>query len=929
MARLSSFGIFLLFLAPGLGLTGHLPQVVHFSKLDYRAQNQNWDISQGPGQKMYVSNTGGLLQYDGARWRHFPLPNSPMVRSNYCSSDGKIFIGGYATVGYWQAGNDGRFHYHSLADQIEEEEIARKEIWHFLPSRYGLFFQSFSAVFRYEGGVVEKLATPGNAMFMREVNGRLFLPVIHKGLFEYLPGGEFRKVPGGEALAGKRVAAILPFGASSFLACTEKSGIFLFSEEGVRQWEAPVCAGLQAAQLNKGIRLKDGRFAFGTILNGLFITDERGNVLFHINQENGLQNNTVLSLFEDKAHNLWAGLDRGIDLLGLRSPLSFYPDKGGGIGTVYTAKIYQGRLYLGTNQGIYYKSWPSRAGEDFQLVENSQGQAWSLQVLQGQLLCAHNTGVFAIREDKVASLYNATGVYKVLPFPQRDDILLLCTYRGLSVLQKNAAGSWQFRNDLQGFSLQAKEAAFDSRGRLWAAHPHRGVFCLQADKKLARVEVLDVPVFGALPPLFTLKAQLRKADEAIFLITDSLTLRWEEEEGRLVPGLPAAPAGFLSQPDKWVAGTGGDWFRILPSHVELFHDEHIIRLEARLNPANEDIAILTDSTYLFYTEEGYAILQKGLLDEKENTFLPSPMISALSVGNRGAGLLQAESLPQPLSLRATENELHFFFSAPHYVANVKMRYRLIGFEDEWSPFQQLYDKEYNNLPSGKYTFQVQSELSPRKTAAFTFTIAPQWYQAIWAKLGAAALILLAIWALWKAHLYRLRLQKRKLKLEKAKELHQQRIRTKNEMLQAEIINKSRKLADSTMELVRKNEMLIKLKEDLDRYRKKQAPGSARQDLEKMARRIDRHLSSEEDWEAIKDNFNQLHDQFFKRLKDEYPELTPGDLRLAAYLKMNLASKEIAPLLNISLRGVENKRYRLRRKLQLEPDVNLTEFILQY
>ncbi|MCB0587314.1 MAG: hypothetical protein KDD06_18595 [Phaeodactylibacter sp.] len=97
----------------------------------------------------------------------------------------------------------------------------------------------------------------------------------------------------------------------------------------------------------------------------------------------------------------------------------------------------------------------------------------------------------------------------------------------------------------------------------------------------------------------------------------------------------------------------------------------------------------------------------------------------------------------------------------------------------------------------------------------------------------------------------------------------------------------------------------------------------------MIRQIDSHLSSEEDWEVFESNFNQVHDQFFKRLKEAYPDLTPGDLRLAAYLKMNLTSKDISPLLNISLRGVENKRYRLRRKMNLGPEENLTEFLMQF
>ena len=80
---------------------------------------------------------------------------------------------------------------------------------------------------------------------------------------------------------------------------------------------------------------------------------------------------------------------------------------------------------------------------------------------------------------------------------------------------------------------------------------------------------------------------------------------------------------------------------------------------------------------------------------------------------------------------------------------------------------------------------------------------------------------------------------------------------------------------------------------------------------------------------FEESFNQLHDNFFKRLKQHYPDLTPGDLKLAAYLKMNLSSKEIAALLNISLRGIENKRYRLRRKMNLEPDDNLTEILINF
>jgi DNA-binding CsgD family transcriptional regulator len=93
--------------------------------------------------------------------------------------------------------------------------------------------------------------------------------------------------------------------------------------------------------------------------------------------------------------------------------------------------------------------------------------------------------------------------------------------------------------------------------------------------------------------------------------------------------------------------------------------------------------------------------------------------------------------------------------------------------------------------------------------------------------------------------------------------------------------------------------------------------------------IDRGISSEEEWEKFEYHFDQAHSSFFKRLKQQYPELTQADLKLCAYLRLNLTSKEIAPLLNITIRGVEVRRYRLRKRLSLDTDENLVEFLLNF
>ena len=79
--------------------------------------------------------------------------------------------------------------------------------------------------------------------------------------------------------------------------------------------------------------------------------------------------------------------------------------------------------------------------------------------------------------------------------------------------------------------------------------------------------------------------------------------------------------------------------------------------------------------------------------------------------------------------------------------------------------------------------------------------------------------------------------------------------------------------------------------------------------------INKNLNTTDDWKLFEEAFNNADKDFLKNLKQKHPELTSNDLRLCTYLRLNLSSKEIAPLLNISSRSVEVKRYRLRKKME--------------
>ena len=90
--------------------------------------------------------------------------------------------------------------------------------------------------------------------------------------------------------------------------------------------------------------------------------------------------------------------------------------------------------------------------------------------------------------------------------------------------------------------------------------------------------------------------------------------------------------------------------------------------------------------------------------------------------------------------------------------------------------------------------------------------------------------------------------------------------------------------------------------------------------------IDKNLNNKDDWKFFEEAFNNADKDFLKKVKSTHPSLTNNDLRLCAYLRLNLSSKDIAPLLNISLSSVEIKRYRLRKKMQLTHNEGLTDLI---
>ena len=252
-------------------------------------------------------------------------------------------------------------------------------------------------------------------------------------------------------------------------------------------------------------------------------------------------------------------------------------------------------------------------------------------------------------------------------------------------------------------------------------------------------------------------------------------------------------------------------------------------------------------------------------------------------------------------------------------------YRLLNYSSVWSAWEDVGKTSFENLPAGNYTFQVKGRINEHETdvVEYDFSIAKPWH---YSNMAFVAYFILFLMGLLGIH-YSYRRRHRKIVEEREKNLRmknleaeQQIIKLQKEHLEKDMAEKNGKLAASAMSIVKKNEFLSNLKKELK--------GAENPRVRNVIKTIDKELEEEDNWKIFKEAFKNADKEFFDKVKSRHPELTSNDLRLCAYLRLNLSSKEIAPLINISVKSVEIKRYRLRKKMDLPREMNLTDYIME-
>jgi DNA-binding CsgD family transcriptional regulator len=341
----------------------------------------------------------------------------------------------------------------------------------------------------------------------------------------------------------------------------------------------------------------------------------------------------------------------------------------------------------------------------------------------------------------------------------------------------------------------------------------------------------------------------------------------------------------------------------------------------------ENISKIDESNYVIGTNNGYITLDL----DKYKLLPPKVNISKIESYELNQNPISVNN-EEFIQFESSFNNLRFHTNVSNYqkFQPITFEYLLEGYLPEWVSVKESPFIEFNNLKPGDYEFRVRARVGDFYSSnvdSISFSVESPWYFSNF-MIANYFLVFAIVFFLFNRSYekyYRekeqkiIRTNQNKLELIEI-EKKQALMAVENIKLQNDIESKNRELAVSTMSMIKKNQFLSKIKSDL----KKSESGDKIFSVIKM---IDRNLNNKDDWKFFEEAFNNADKDFLKKVKSTHPSLTNNDLRLCAYLRLNLSSKDIAPLLNISLSSVEIKRYRLRKKMQLTHNEGLTDHLL--
>ncbi|MEK8179791.1 histidine kinase [Flavobacterium buctense] len=892
-----------------------LPFVENFTKSNYNGDNQVWSVTQGNDNAFYFANNHYLLRFNGVRWEKYSLPNKTIIRSVFSDGD-KIYSGSYNEFGYWKRTN-GILQYTSLSKNKNyfTGSSINEEIWKIFKHDDKIYFQSFNELYVLENNKIRKIRIPFQISYCFLVENKIYAASVKDGVFLF-ENNDFKKIEKWNLLEDNIIHAIdKAYGKMFFF--TQKNGIYIEENNTLKPWSHPLNDLLKKEIIITAKAISDDRLVIGTAFQGVYVIDLNNNSYNNICRKNALKNNSILSIGLDKENDLWLGLDNGISHIEINSPYKIFSDNTGILGSVYTLAPLDNGLLLGSNHGVF-----KYQNKTLTLLTNSQGQVWDILKVGDKYLIGHNDGTYVYENDVLKKANEVSGGWKFLKSNFHDNFFL-ANYSGIVIFEKPTdLHTYKYFSNL---TKPIKSIVQNKPNELWAVDNYRSLYRILFDDDFVVKKIENITQKNKILNDYGVKMVNFNSEVLFYInsrwyeynaISDKLELNayFNKSFTNISELIPIDNENFIILKDKslYVINRVNNKFvwRLIP---EKYYEGKIINQDTKVFKVN--------GQYLLNLDDGFFAFK--LQKEKPKPNSKSVKLEAFVDGvfiEKAATISYNKSISlDVISEYYGYNKQELFYSLDDRKQHIPMKDSNILLSNLSSGSHELI-VFYND---GEKYFQL---------AVFNFEVERPWYISFWMILIYVSIIVGAFYLYYKWNKIRY-IEKLKLKEEELK--HQKEIlhlemeaqnklklqEYEKHILEVQIQAKASEVAGKSLSIAKQSEMIESIQRALE----------SESDISNLKSSIKKSIKinaiNKNEWESFEKNLMQSNEEFVQRLSKKYPVLTSKDIKLCIYLKMNLSSKEIAPLMNISFRGVELHRYRLRKKLGLTSDDSLSKFMI--
>lgn len=712
---------------------------------------------------------------------------------------------------------------------------------------------------------------------------------------------------------------------------TETKGCFLFKEGEVSPWRTEADALLKEHQINRAVETPDGRYIIGTLSGGIFSIASDGSLEWMIDVSGGLQNNTVLALLCDYSGNIWVALDDGISYIDRMAGVYVYRPQNHYIGMIYDMLIDGNDTYLATNQGLYLSS----DGSGLKRVSGLDEQTWFIEKVYSTIYCGYNVGVFSIK-DHQAELVSEEGggTFCIRKIAHKDSTFILAgTYKMPCLYKEKGNDEWEYLPTFENNLQMLRNMEYDGQGNVWGEHFKSGLVRLSLSPDFRRVT--EEMKYSTLGEVSDTVFNVMNINGRVVFTNGRRFFTYESVHDEIVPyEVMNRDLNELKNVHQAV--------HVKDSYYWLVGDRRITLVECRKDSfrvirslpyslfgisVEERSSVICDSstgnTYLLMSNLIVSIDDAVFMHPIRDSYIPLELVSMTAADREGTVI--NVPLTDGVRIGYRYNTVDFRLRYPVYSGfDINMRCRLDGLTDEWIYRGRDLAQKFTRLRSGKYVFEAEVYAGEEvlATTSIDFVIRKPWYASWWMLFVYVALASIVYGIFYQMSV-------RKMKAENRRRIEEQKLKMqqqKEAMLEEDVRQKSKDLASMSMAVIAHNDVLDSILKEINEQRS----GKITRTLDKIQHIVQNSLiSNNEHWDVFQANFDRVHENFFRKLKDRYPDLTSTDLRLCALLRLNLSTKEIAKMLNLTVRGVESARYRLRKKLELPAEASLTDFMINF